>query len=289
MSSEDSRSPDSPSDQAAPAPTEEAATPLATSEAAGADRPKPQERGKQRSLLRELPVLAVIALVLALVLKTWVVQAFFIPSASMEQTLDIGDRVLVNKVVYHFRTPHRGEIVVFNGLDSWDSESEFPQPTNPVSEAARKIGGVFGFAADEKDYIKRVIGVPGDRVACCTDGRMTVNGHELREGSYLYPHNHPSDTPFGPVTVPKGRLWVMGDHRDVSYDSRQHLGDPGGGTIPENRVIGKAFVRVWPASRFHPLSVPGTFRQRGLAEEAKKAAATVALGFRRAAGTPSFT
>jgi signal peptidase I len=226
----------------------------------GAAGEKPKKPRKRRgSFWRELPVLVVIALVLALVIKTWLIQAFFIPSGSMENTLKINDRVLVNKFVYHTRDIQRGDIVVFNGLDSWDPEGEFAQPTNPVSKALHAVGAVFGVSADEKDYIKRVIGTPGDHVRCCdAQGRITVNGHPLNEKSYLYPGNAPSDSLFD-VTVPAGNLWVMGDHRQVSSDSRAHLGDPGGGAIPENKVVGRAFVRVWPPSRIGDLPIPATF------------------------------
>ena len=227
----------------------------------GEERPqKPRKRG---SFWRELPVLVVIALVLALVIKTWLIQAFFIPSASMENTLKINDRVLVNKFVYHTRAVQRGDVVVFNGVDSWDPEGEFAPPTNPVSKVVNAVGVAFGVTPNEKDYIKRVIGVPGDHVRCCdAQGRITVNGHPLEEKSYLYPGNAPSDSLFD-VTVPEGHLWVMGDHRQVSSDSRAHLGDPGGGTIPEDKVIGRAFVRVWPPSRIGSLPIPRAFATVG--------------------------
>src|ERR687896_834221 len=250
--------------------------------------PRPEDLGseeresgsdkKSGSFWRELPVLVGIALVLALVIKAFAVQAFYIPSASMENTLKIGDRVLVNKIVYHTRDIARGDTVVFSGLDSWDPEVNFAEPSNPISKALHAVGGAFGLVPGEKDYIKRVIGVPGDRVRCCdAQGRITVNDTPIRETSYLFPGNKPSGQPFS-VEVPPGRLWVMGDHRDVSYDSRGHLGDPGSGTIPEDRVIGRAFVVVWPLSRIKTLPIPDTFAQQGLAA-AVLAAAPLALGF----------
>jgi signal peptidase I len=226
---------------------------------------------KQGSFWKELPILVGVALALAMVIKAFAVQAFYIPSQSMENTLKVGDRVLVNKIVYHTRDIKRGDVVVFNGLDSWDPEVQYSEPKNPVSKLLHAIGSAFGVVPGEKDYIKRVIGVPGDRVACCdAQGRVTVNGHPLVETPYIYTdpqtgeQNRPSDSKFK-VTVPPGHLWVMGDHREVSYDSRGHIGDPGGGTIPESRVIGRAFVVVWPLSRIKTLPIPATFGAPGLA------------------------
>jgi signal peptidase I len=204
----------------------------------------------------------VLALSIMLVIKTYVVQAFYIPSSSMENTLDIGDKVLVNKLIYHFRSIERGDVIVFNGEGSWDPPSA-PQSTDPVVRLASEFGhavvGLFGISPGVHDYIKRVIGLPGDHVACCNaQDDVTVNGVPLHEKSYLYPGNPPSMTRFK-ITVPPGRLWVMGDHRNVSYDSRGHIGDPGGGTIPESQVVGRAFLILWPPSRFRVLPIPATF------------------------------
>ncbi|KAB2341891.1 signal peptidase I [Actinomadura rudentiformis] len=241
---------------------------------------------KQGSFWKELPVLIGVALVLALVIKAFAVQAFYIPSASMENTLQIGDRVLVNKIVYHTRDIKRGDIVVFNGLDSWDPEVDYAEPSNPVSKVLRAIGTTFGVAPNEKDYIKRVIGIPGDRVKCCdAQGRITVNGVPLDEKRYLFTdpqtdeQNKPSNETFD-HTVKPGQLWVMGDHREVSSDSRAHRGDPGGGTIPVSRVIGRAFVIVWPLDRIGTLPIPKTFEQPALnAAAALTPAVPLALGF----------
>lgn len=245
------------------------------------------EKKKQGSFWKELPILIVVAVVLALVIKAFAVQAFYIPSGSMENTLKVGDRVLVNKIVYHTRDVARGDVIVFNGLDSWDPEVQVDEPGNPVSKVLRAIGTAFGVAPNEKDYIKRVIGIPGDRVQCCdAQGRVTVNGVPLDENSYLYTdpitheRNKPSNDPFD-VTVKPGQLWVMGDHRELSYDSRSHRGDPGGGTIPVDRVIGRAFVIVWPLDRIDTLSIPDTFEQSALQKPAAAAlpATPYALGF----------
>jgi signal peptidase I len=214
---------------------------------------------RRRSFWRELPVLVIIALVLALVIKAFAIQAFYIPSASMENTLDIGDRVLINKVVYHLRPIHRGDVIVFDGTGSWDFNTP-AAGTNIFSKAVDELEGLVGVSHDTSIYIKRVIGLPGDHVACCTAGKVTVNGVPLTEGSYLYPGNLPSTQKFS-VTVQAGRLWVMGDHRLVSYDSRGHMGDPGGGSIPESGVLGRAFVIIWPPSRWGLLNIPATFAQ----------------------------
>ncbi|ADG87707.1 hypothetical protein TBS_22700 [Thermobispora bispora] len=235
-----------------------------------------KKRKKEPSFWRELPILIVIALALALLIKTFVVQAFYIPSESMENTLLTNDRVLVNKLVYHVRDIERGDIVVFSGVDSWDPEVEVDEPANPVARAIRWIGITFGLIPGEKDYIKRVIGIPGDRVKCCdAKGRITVNGVPLDEEEYLYPGDEPSKQEFE-ITVPPGRLWVMGDHRSVSMDSRLHQGDPGGGTIPIDKVIGRAFVIIWPLDRVRVLPIPETFTRPAL--QAAAGAAPMLLG-----------
>jgi signal peptidase I len=252
------------------------------------DQAKAKARRRRRPLWGELPLLVVIALVVALVIKTYVVQAFFIPSASMENTLEIGDKILVNKVIYHLRSIQPGDIIVFNGAGSWTPAPPASRPSSdPIVRAYdatlrplfQSVDQLFGTAPGQTDFIKRVIGVPGDHVACCNaQGLVTVNGVPLQEQSYLYPGETSGSAPAGysgrfSITVPPGRLWVMGDNRAVSDDSRLRLNDPGHGTIPESEVIGRAFIIVWPPSRWRILPIPATFSQSGISRTAAAAAA----------------
>jgi signal peptidase I len=237
-----------------------------------ADSPKADARA---SSWRELPFLVIIALVLALLIKTFLVQAFYIPSASMENTLQGGnpvcsncgsspghpfDRVLVNKLVYDFRSPRRGEIVVFKGPPGWpDENATTTSSSNPVSRVLHKVASAVGLApTGGSDFIKRVIGVGGDTISCRKD-MLRVNGHVLVE-PYLYPgSNQCSGDNFEgrTVHVPKGQLFVMGDHRDDSSDSRVR------GTVPVSDVVGRAFLVIWPVSDWKTLPVPATFAALG--------------------------
>jgi signal peptidase I len=240
-----------------------------------ADRPRQPKHRRKRSFWRELFVIVVAALALTILLKAFVVQVFSIPSGSMETTLMPGDRILVSKIVYRFRPIDRGDIVVFSGAGSWDPT--VPPPGNPLVRIWDDAVNLVGIAGPQTDYVKRVIGVPGDRVVCCNSaGQVTVNGVPLSESSYIYPGAAPSLPRFH-VTVPPGRLWVMGDNRGDSADSRYRMDDPGMGTIPESAVVGRAFLVIWPLSRFNDLPIPDTFKQPALSAAAALATAPPAV------------
>jgi len=207
------------------------------------DEETPKQQPKSGSFLREMPILLGVAIVVAILVRAFLLQTFFIPSGSMEQTLDINNRVLVNKLVYDFRDPRRGEIVVFNSPEAWR--------TSP----------------DEKDFIKRVIGTGGDHVVCCDpQQRLVINGVALNE-PYLDKVDAPDDAAAAPepfdIVVPQGRLWVMGDNRYHSADSldqyQRSEQDIQAATISVKSVIGRAFVLFWPFNRWDWLTVPSGF------------------------------
>jgi signal peptidase I len=258
-------------DQHDPGPLASARTPASAPEDASAPEAQSAQEAdkstratakKKKGFWRELLTIVVAAAVLTLLVTAFVVQVYKIPSASMENTLQINDRVLVNKLVYHFRGIARGDIVVFSGQDSWGPNAA-PPSSDPVVRLFDDVLSDIGLQSSQTYYIKRVIGLPGDKVACCTDGKVTVNGVPLSETSYIYPGNAPSSFTFK-VTVPAGHLWVMGDHRGDSEDSRYHTGNPGGGAIPESEVVGRAFLIIWPPSQITDLPIPSTFQQAGL-------------------------
>ncbi|MFB8088920.1 signal peptidase I [Streptomyces sp. NPDC055992] len=198
--------------------------------------------------------LGAVCAVFVFLFSSFVVQPFLIPSGSMENTLRVGDRVLVNKLAYRFGSePHRGDVVVFDGTGSFVPEGA---TENPVGALLHGAAASLGLAEPaETDFVKRVVGVGGDRVVCCdVRGRTEVNGRPLDE-DYLFPGDASSTVPFD-IVVPDGTLWMMGDHRSRSRDSRDHLGEPGGGVVPVDRVIGRVDWYGWPLGRLGPL--PGT-------------------------------
>jgi signal peptidase I len=201
------------------------------------------KRKSNSSFWRELPILLGAAIVVAILVRTFVLQTYYVPSPSMENTLMINDRVLVNKLAYDFRDPHRGEVIVFTSPVAWRQ-----QPNETV-------------------FVKRVIGTPGDHVICCNaQNQLTVNGAALDEPFIIQPAGKPAAPQAFDIVVPAGRLWVMGDNRYDSADSLENYEnynqtnhDINEATIPINSVIGRAFVLFWPVSRATWLSVPSTF------------------------------
>ena len=202
-----------------------------------------EQTAKRRgSFWRELPILLGVAILVAVLVRAFVLQTFYIPSPSMEHTLIVLDRVLVNKLVYDFRDPRRGEIIVFKAPQDWQSGTE------------------------GEDFIKRIIGVPGDHVVCCdAQNRLQINGHSLDE-PFIYKDADGTQDPAADeafdITVPAGRLWVMGDHRSASGDSLEHYeqtNDIQEATIEEDSIVGRAFTVFWPVSRATWLSVPKEF------------------------------
>ena len=201
---------------------------------------------RKRSFLKEFPFLIVVALVVSLFIKTFIVQFFFIPSGSMENTLQIDDRVAVNRIPFISNNIKRGDVVVFRDPDNWLPAADIETAPFVIAKAKAALVAVGVLPNPAKQYlVKRVVGVAGDRVICCTTtGKITVNGQEMVE-LYIYAGNVPSDMNFD-VTVPKDKLWVMGDHRGASADSRYHQEDINKGFVPLNRVTGRVLAVIWP-------------------------------------------
>ncbi len=223
---------------------------------------KPKRKG---SFWKELPILIVTALVLTVLIQAFVARVYVIPSQSMEDTLHgcpgcTNDRILVDKITYLFSDPEPGDVVVFRGPDTWmQNEFATPEPSNPVAGFFQQVGGLLGFPTpSEKDFVKRVIATEGQTVACCdARNRVTVNGEPLYE-PYLHwaPGRGTEQQEFGPVTVPENHLWVMGDNRNNSADSRVQGGGGVDGAVPVDNVIGKAQFIVLPPTRWQSIPEP---------------------------------
>ena len=205
---------------------------------------------RKGSFFREFPVLVIIALAVSLIIKTFLVQFFFIPSGSMQNTLQIQDRVAVNKIPFLSKSIHRGDVVVFRDPANW-LPAPSPETGNKVFRSVKEaliFTGVLPNPA--KQYlVKRVIGVAGDHVICCDSaGKLTINGKKTTE-PYIFAGNKPSEMNFN-ITVPKGKIWVMGDHRGASADSRYHQDDVNDGMVPVSHVTGRVYAIIWPFAHF---------------------------------------
>jgi signal peptidase I len=201
---------------------------------------------RKGSLFREFPILVIVALAVSLIIKTFLVQFFFIPSGSMENTLQINDRVAVNKVPFISRSIHRGDVVVFRDPANWLPEP-YPGTENKVLAKIKEGFVAVGVLPNPaKQYlVKRVIGVAGDHIVCCSKtGALEINGKSSVE-PYIFAGNKPSEMDFN-VTVPEGKVWVMGDHRGASADSRYHQDDVNNGFVPVSRITGRVFSIIWP-------------------------------------------
>jgi signal peptidase I len=252
-----------PRDQPAPEPADVTDTePVAENGADQTDQQepsKPVKPVKKSSFWKELPILIGIALVLTFLIQTFAARVYVIPSGSMEQTLNgctgcTGDRILVDRITYDFTDPSAGDVVVFKGPPGWDqSEYNVDESNNVVVRWLREFGSSIGIGSPpEYDLVKRVIAVGGQTVSCCdTNNRVLVDGKPINE-PYIYwePGLPPVQHAFAPVTIPKGDLWVMGDNRNDSYDSRYQNGGGIHGVVPAGNVIGIARVIIWPPSRW---------------------------------------
>ena len=206
----------------------------------------------------EIPLLLIVAIGISFLVKTFLVQSFYIPSGSMENTLQIGDRVSVNRIgTITGNGIQRGDVVVFHDSAGWLGSEETTKGSSAIHLFKTLLTNVGVLPDSSKKFlIKRIIGMPGDHVTCCTTkGNLTVNRHELNESSYIYTGNKPSEVVFD-VVVPSDRMWVMGDHRGNSDDSRFHRDDQNNGFVPVNEVVGRAFFLLWPLSRTSVLNRP---------------------------------
>jgi signal peptidase I len=273
--------PPSGNDGPQPEPAQDIARQRSASSAAANEigRKSRRQRKQKKAPWWELPVLIAVAVAVAVLIKTFLVQPFYIPSESMETTLHgcdgcSGDRIIVNKPIYDFRDPHPGDIVVFRApTERWFNEPVPETPTNPILKGVRWFGQLIGVVPpDEHDLVKRVIAVGGQTIQCCdASGNVQVSDHgaggpwRSLDEPYVSSQPDAAAVAFGPVTVPNGRLWVMGDNRAHSEDSRWHYlndyrNDAVDSTVPTSMVVGKAVIIAWPPSRWRTLGTPATFK-----------------------------
>jgi signal peptidase I len=209
---------------------------------------------RKGSVLREFPILVIVALAVSLLIKTLLVQFFFIPSGSMENTLQIQDRVAVNKLPFISKDINRGDVVVFRDPDNWLPEPFTLGENRIVAKIKEGLVLVGVLPNPAKQYlVKRVIGVAGDNVICCSkSGKLTINGKETTE-PYIFAGNKASEMDFN-IKVPEGKIWVMGDHRSASADSRYHQDDVNNGFVPVSRITGRAYAIIWPIKNIDIIS-----------------------------------
>ena len=259
--------PDGTSDATGRRDADSAAAGTSTASTGGSSQPRREKPRAERHgilhnllvFLREVVIVVVLAVVLSLILKTWFVQSFWIPSGSMNNTLVKDDRVSVSKLTPGVFALERGDIIVFADPGHWLEDTVTPEQGPVASKINSALTWIGLLPNDEGNHlIKRVIGMPGDRVKCCTaDRRLLVNDVPITE-PYVYPGDDPSDLAFD-ITVPADKVWVMGDHRSDSKDSRYNDGptnDGTNGSVPIDHVVGRAFVVVWPLSKLQWLSNP---------------------------------
>ncbi|MDO4910960.1 MAG: signal peptidase I [Corynebacterium sp.] len=234
---------------------------------------KPEKANKSRPWYLEVLSVVVMALVLVFVVQNFIGRVYVIPSASMEPTLHgctgcEGDRIFVNKMSYHFTDPKTGDVVVFRDPDAWESDYQSIRSENPVVRGLQNVGSFIGLVApDEKDLVKRIMATGGQTIRCLPgDAGITVDGEVLDDSYTLQPTQYPIDpltgseacggAYFGPITVPEDHVFVMGDNRTNSADSRYHLDDENQGTVPVDNIVGKVNAVVWPSSRWHTVGNP---------------------------------
>jgi signal peptidase I len=220
------------------------------------DRRAPRKKSGLSRLLvvaREVAIVVAVALIASALLRAFVVQAFFVPSGSMLPTIKLQDRILVSRI----GGISRGEVVVFEDPGNWIPAAEQPPPPSGIRKALEFVGVLP--ASGHEHLVKRVIGLPGDHVVCCSHNHLVINGVEVDESSFIQPGRHRADNVSFDVVVPAGHIFVLGDNRYVSGDSSRHLQEGQQAFVPESLVTGRAFAVIWPQSDFTWLRVPGAY------------------------------